>query len=96
MTTNSRNNTEKSYSTTENGMPEGLKFDAFLLPSQNLPSNSPHIDIPECLSLIPLFKIHKTHQLKVAVFTQMKRMMMLFNKPLTSRFQTMRMILTMI
>ena len=48
MTTNSRNNTEKSYSTTENGMPEGLKFDAFLLPSQNLPSNSPHIDIPEC------------------------------------------------
>ena len=28
MTKNSRNNTEKSYSTTENGMPEGLKFDA--------------------------------------------------------------------
>ena len=83
MTKNSRNNTEKSYSTKENGMPEGLKFDAFLPPSQNLPANSPHIDIPE------------THQLKVAVFTQMKRMMMLFNKPLTSRFQTMRMILTM-
>ena len=48
MTKNSRNNTEKSYSTTENGMPEGLKFDAFLPPSQNLPANSPHIDIPEC------------------------------------------------
>ena len=28
MTKKSRNNTEKSYSTTENGMPEGLKFDA--------------------------------------------------------------------
>ena len=28
MTKNSRNNTKKSYSTTENGMPEGLKFDA--------------------------------------------------------------------
>jgi len=26
MTKNNRNNTEKSYSTTENGMPEGLKF----------------------------------------------------------------------
>ena len=48
MTKNSRNNTEKSYSTTENGMPEGLKFDAFLPPSQNLPANSPHTDIPEC------------------------------------------------
>ena len=48
MTKNSRNNTEKSYSTTENGMPEGLKFGAFLPPSQNLPANSPHIDIPEC------------------------------------------------
>ena len=48
MTKNSRSNTEQSYSTTENGMPEGLKFDAFLPPSQNLPSNSPHIDIPEC------------------------------------------------
>ena len=28
MTKKSRNNTEKSYSTTESGMPEGLKFDA--------------------------------------------------------------------
>ena len=28
MTKKSRNNTEKSYSTTKNGMPEGLKFDA--------------------------------------------------------------------
>ena len=28
MTKNSRNNTEKSYSTTEKGMPEGLKFNA--------------------------------------------------------------------
>ena len=28
MTKNSRNNTEKSYSTTDKGMPEGLKFDA--------------------------------------------------------------------
>ena len=28
MTKNSRNNTEKSYSATENGMPEGLKFEA--------------------------------------------------------------------
>ena len=28
MTKKSTNNTEKSYSTTENGMPEGLKFDA--------------------------------------------------------------------
>ena len=46
MTKNSRNNTEKFYSTTENGMPEGLKFDAFLTASQNLPANSPHIDIP--------------------------------------------------
>ena len=27
MTKNSRNNSEKSYSTTENGSPEGLKFD---------------------------------------------------------------------
>ena len=27
-TKKSRNNTEKSYSTTKNGMPEGLKFDA--------------------------------------------------------------------
>ena len=33
MTKNSRNSTEKSYSTTENGIPEGLKFDAFLPPS---------------------------------------------------------------
>ena len=28
VTKKSRNNTEKSYSTTGNGMPEGLKFDA--------------------------------------------------------------------
>ena len=48
MTKNSRNITEKSYSTTENEMPEGLKFDAFSPPSQNLPANSPHIDIPGC------------------------------------------------
>lgn len=48
MTKNSRNNSEKSYSTTENEMSEGLKFEACLPPSQNLPANSPHIDIPEC------------------------------------------------
>ena len=29
-------------------MPKGLKFDAFLPPTQNLPAKSPHIDIPEC------------------------------------------------
>ena len=29
-------------------MPEGLKFDAFLPPSQSKPANFPHIDIPEC------------------------------------------------
>ena len=28
MTKNNRNNIEKSYSVTENGMPEGFKFDA--------------------------------------------------------------------
>ena len=48
MTKNSRNNPEKSYSTTENEMPKGLKFDAFLPPTQNLPAKSPHIDLPEC------------------------------------------------
>jgi len=48
MTKNSRNNPEKSYYTTENEMPKGLKFDAFLPPTQNLPAYSPHIDIPEC------------------------------------------------
>ena len=48
MIKNSRNNTEKSYSTIDNEMPGGLKFDAFLPPCQNLPVNSPHIDIPEC------------------------------------------------
>ena len=137
MTKNSRNNTEKSYSTTENGMPEGLKFDAAKKRNlsaneacENLTKNSRNnteksyfynrewnargfklmhfyhllktyqlthetLTYQSVLSLIPLFKIHKTHQLKVAVFTQIKRMMMLFNKPLTSRFQTMRMILTM-
>ena len=95
MTKKSRNNTEKSYSTTENGMPEGLKFDHFyhLLKTYQLTHHT--LTYQSVLSLIPLFKIHRTHQLKVAVFTQMKRMMMLFNKPLTSRFQTMRMILTM-
>ena len=82
MTKNSRNDTEKSYSTTENGMPEGLKFDAFLPPYQNLPANSPHIDIPEC-SKSDFSVQNSQYQLKVAVFTQMKRMMMLFNKPRT-------------
>lgn len=48
LTKNSRNNTEKSYSTKENGMPEDLNFDSFLPPSQNPPANFPHIDIPEC------------------------------------------------
>ena len=48
LTKNSRNNTENSYSTTKNGMPEDLTFDSFLQPSQNPPANFPHIDIPEC------------------------------------------------
>ena len=48
LTKNSTNNTENSYSTTENGMPRDLKFDAFLPPSQSKPANFPHIDMPEC------------------------------------------------
>ena len=38
MTKNRRNNTEKSYSTTENGMPEGLKSDSSVQNLQNPPT----------------------------------------------------------
>ena len=102
LTEISRNNTEKSYFTTENKMPEGLKFVAFfyrLLKAHQLTSHT--LTYQSVLSLIHLFQIHKTHQLNVAVSRQMRKTMLFYNKPLTllvintSRFQTMGLILTM-
>ena len=76
MTKNSRNYTEKSYSTTDNGMPECFKSDAFLLPSQNPPTHHT-LTYQSVVSLIHVFQIHKT-QINCGAKPQKTRLSCLF------------------